>query len=361
MDRNSFSLDKLVESQLGVLNAVPDQIVVLDIDGNIIFENSEWKRFAEENGGESYVGKNYFQYCLQTDDDNITISRLIKKYNLVRTGNLEDSKSSMPIIFQCTYAKGNRVQWYEANITKEGDYILIMHRNITKEKIRELNLDIKMNVMNWILHDVKNPISTFLTSIEMFQHGIYSLEQTLEMSKKAGEKLTDILSSSIPDINTNEDKYSMNYAEIDIQEEVENSTNLLKVNFPQIKFRYINESEFERPIVYAGRTEFISILDNMLKNAYEASKENSEVVLRYKRTLDEHIIEVYNDVEIPMHLKDRFFQKTTSTKSGGNGLGTYLIKTFTEFHGGKTWFKSSENYGTSVYVSIPIYEPKDFE
>jgi len=38
----------------------------------------------------------------------------------------------------------------------------------------------------------------------------------------------------------------------------------------------------------------------------------------------------------------------------GTGLGLYIVKLSVEKLGGKIWFKSVENVGTTFYVAIPL-------
>lgn len=65
-----------------------------------------------------------------------------------------------------------------------------------------------------------------------------------------------------------------------------------------------------------------SMLDNLFKNAIEASPESGEVVITLdslKRTLT-----IWNKGEVPANIRDKFFEKyATAGKKWGTGLGTY--------------------------------------
>jgi signal transduction histidine kinase len=56
---------------------------------------------------------------------------------------------------------------------------------------------------------------------------------------------------------------------------------------------------------------------------------------------------------------DRFYQVDGSATRiyGGNGLGLYLAKNIVELHCGAIEVESEEGVGTTVHISLPLFNP----
>ncbi len=95
-------------------------------------------------------------------------------------------------------------------------------------------------------------------------------------------------------------------------------------------------------------------LENLLKNALEATPDFDEVTVRVSAD-NVCTISIHNGQPVPAAVRDRFFEKyATSGKTTGTGLGTYSAKMCTEAMGGCIGMTTSEKEGTTVTVQFPL-------
>jgi signal transduction histidine kinase len=61
-----------------------------------------------------------------------------------------------------------------------------------------------------------------------------------------------------------------------------------------------------------------------------------------------------NGAGIPASIQDKVFIPNFSTKYGGSGIGLAVAKKGVEHAGGKIWFESVANVGTTFYIELPM-------
>jgi Signal transduction histidine kinase len=135
---------------------------------------------------------------------------------------------------------------------------------------------------------------------------------------------------------------------------------------------YEEEVAKEKQLVFlfeSNRTEcyldmdvvkFESILNNLFSNAFKYTPEGGEIRLSI------HVTEATEELEITVsdngmgipekdipYIFQRFFQSSSTLgKKEGTGIGLYLVKCYTELHGGKIGVVSKENQGTSITLTL---------
>jgi signal transduction histidine kinase len=96
-------------------------------------------------------------------------------------------------------------------------------------------------------------------------------------------------------------------------------------------------------------------MDNLLKNAIEASPPDRRVKIKIKDG-DEHFsVSIHNWGTVPKDVRSAFFDKyATAGKKDGLGLGSYVAKLVVKAHGGQIDVSSCEDEGTEVSLKLPF-------
>ncbi|MCA1905495.1 MAG: HAMP domain-containing histidine kinase [Desulfarculus sp.] len=113
------------------------------------------------------------------------------------------------------------------------------------------------------------------------------------------------------------------------------------------------------------------VLQNLLTNALNHTPEGGRIVLGARPAGDEMgggglIWVADNGRGIPEHLQGRIFQKFVQGHPApgprtSTGLGLTFCKMAVEAHGGRIWFESSGDRGTTFYIWLPESDPERWD
>jgi hypothetical protein len=99
------------------------------------------------------------------------------------------------------------------------------------------------------------------------------------------------------------------------------------------------------------------ILNNMIKNALEASTLNEIVLVKVKKKGGKIRFSVHNNAFMPPEVEMQVFMRSFSTKGVQRGLGTYSMKILGEqYLGGKVNFKTDPGKGTTFFIELDFVE-----
>lgn len=109
-------------------------------------------------------------------------------------------------------------------------------------------------------------------------------------------------------------------------------------------------------LVYFGDRLYLqNALNNLLKNAVEASPKDTTIKIKTKKKEESIEVSIHNWSAVPEEIHSTFFDKYVSAgKREGTGLGTYMARLVAEQHGGTISFNSSKNEGTTVVMELPV-------
>ncbi|OGF27221.1 hypothetical protein A2331_03560 [Candidatus Falkowbacteria bacterium RIFOXYB2_FULL_34_18] len=119
----------------------------------------------------------------------------------------------------------------------------------------------------------------------------------------------------------------------------------------------------ELPSVAIDPTLMRQVINNLITNAVRYSLGRKEGLVNVNIKKKEKNIEISikdNGIGIPKEVQSRIFEKffradnAIKSETEGTGLGLYVSKMIVESSGGKIWFKSEKNKGTTFFISIPV-------
>ena len=102
-------------------------------------------------------------------------------------------------------------------------------------------------------------------------------------------------------------------------------------------------------------------MQNLISNAVKYTPEKGKVEISLTIKEPDVLIKVGdNGYGIPKAQEAHIFEKlfradnVREKDTEGTGLGLYLVKAIVDQSGGKVWFTSAENKGTTFFVAIPL-------
>ncbi len=115
------------------------------------------------------------------------------------------------------------------------------------------------------------------------------------------------------------------------------------------------------PMVLADGDKMKMVFENLLSNSIKYTLKEGKVEINYKIEDEEVVFSIKDTgVGIPQSQQDQVFSKffrssnVVRYQTEGTGLGLYIAKSIVEQSGGKMWFESEENVGTTFYFSLPL-------
>jgi len=239
-----------------------------------------------------------------------------------------------------------------------------------KEELEEIN-QFKMTVFGLIAHDLRSPLMSVATLVQLLKENLISntqavnlipeVEKRIETLNRLMNNMIDWARSSIKDHNKMLQLSKTNVFKLfsDIVDEL--GYYILQKNL-NIQTN-INQNEF----VILDEQIIRTILRNLISNAIKFSQSDRLILLEVVKVNGEIIFSVMDQGEgMDHHVAENLFGNKLSSKKGtegetGSGFGLKLCKKLVEIHQGKIWAESMPGEGTTFFFSIPVLSPQNFD
>lgn len=231
------------------------------------------------------------------------------------------------------------------------------------ERLAKESEEKKDNLIVYLAHDIKTPLTSMIGYLSL-------LDEIDDMPLKQRKKYTSVAlnkSYKLEElINELFDIARFNSEHIILEKE-ELKLNLMLEQIIDDFYPILNElgksikfNTEENIILMADPDKLSRVFNNLIKNAINYSKEESEIIINVKKEENNVLVEVKNvGKQISQEKLDKIFEKfyrldsSRNSNTGGSGLGLAIAKDIVELHNGTITAQSDKNE-TIFKVILPI-------
>jgi len=229
-------------------------------------------------------------------------------------------------------------------------------------------------LMGDITHDIKNLLMPIVCGAGILQTEINELldrlpdieinrtsasrelcNEVIQMLKDDAHRIHDRvaeIADAVKELST-----PLDFSSCEVADVVSNVFRSLGILAQERHVRLITENLDLLPLIVADQRRLYSAFYNLINNAIpEGPAGGSVTVCGQPPTSEDAIVVSVIDTGggMPPEVRDRLFTKRAiSTKQGGTGLGTKIVKDVVDAHGGTVWVESELGAGTKIHMRLP--------
>ena len=208
-----------------------------------------------------------------------------------------------------------------------------------------------------VAHEIKNPLTPLKLGLQLLDKSWKDkdpkFDQKFERFSKSFVEQIESLSSIASEFSAFAKMPDTRLERINIFDMLSQAVTIFK-QMDNLKISY--HPAPEPFFIYADRDQFLRCFNNLLKNAIEATPDDRSGLIEIHHTISEKNILLTlkdNGKGIPENMREKIFEPNFTTKSSGTGLGLAFVKNSIENAGGKVWFETKPDIGTTFYLSLP--------
>lgn len=226
------------------------------------------------------------------------------------------------------------------------------------EKVQTEKLKALVTMAGILAHELGNPLNSLSIHLQLINKAIKTFPEKFKSKTEKLIKITQAEVKRLDDIVTRflqaTRPLKPRFIEGDINRVLDETLEFIGAELKKNKFRVIKKFSKELPKVYIDHLQMRQAFVNIIKNAIEAKSENPRLDVETKLEGDNiKITFADNGLGIPDEELEKIFEPYYSTKSGGSGLGLFVVNKIIRNHGGTVEIKSRPNEGAVLKIYLP--------
>ncbi|AGY56385.1 ATP-binding protein [Gloeobacter kilaueensis] len=226
---------------------------------------------------------------------------------------------------------------------------------------------IKEDFLAVLSHELRTPLNPIVGWTQLLRRGTLSSEQqvlALETIERNAKLQNELISSLLDASRIERDKFEYKFQPLDPAVTVRTAIAAVAVLAEQAKVELVVSIAEVLPAIKADPTRLTQVVWNLLTNAIKFTPSGGQVEIQLEASAQlVRLVVRDNGIGIAAaflpHIFERFRQADTSRtrRSGGLGLGLFIVRRIVEAHGGQVRAESKgEGRGSTFTVELPLYQ-----
>jgi signal transduction histidine kinase len=319
-----------------------------------------WRDSLSTSTKRGYTRDNYLKYFEQAK--NQVDLELLKRSNQLKNIYLGASILMGLLILAFWWLskrKRDEQKKYIASLHELNDLVNISNQRLQQslnslEKTQEEN----KRMTKIIAHDLRSPVAAIMGLVKLLKVDHASkedLEEYLNLAEKSGQKALDLIGEVL---KTNIQQQAVEKKTLNLALLIDSCIQMNQIH--TLEKGITVRTKLKEVWVEVNESNMWRVFSNLLSNAIKFSEPHSEILV-YIDDQTDHVLIAFEDngIGIPEAIQPKVFDMFTNAGRKGtngedsNGLGLAISKQIVEAHGGKIWFTSTANKGSTFFVELP--------
>lgn len=223
----------------------------------------------------------------------------------------------------------------------------------------------KDELIVYLAHDIKTPLTVVIGYLSLLNEiddmPTIQRKKYLELVLNKSYRLEELINELFDIARFNSEKIILEKEELNLNLMIEQ---IIDDFYPILNNlnKKINFKATKNLNIYADPDKLSRVFNNLIKNAINYSKDNTDIDINAKKSNNEIIVSVTNKGKmIPKDKLDKIFEnfyrmdESRTSKTGGSGLGLAISKEIVSLHRGKIKVTSDKDKTTFIVI-LPILD-----
>ena len=227
----------------------------------------------------------------------------------------------------------------------------------------DANEKLKNDFISRVSHELRTPLTAIKGWAETMQYGVpdrITLEKGMTVIVNESTRLTSLVEELLDFSKLQSGRLTMQMARMDILAEIDEAVYMLRERALSEGKHLLYDDPEEMPIIYGDRNRLKQVFLNVIDNALKYTPEGGMIGVQVYQDFKERAIKVVvadngcgiKAEDLPK-VKDKFYK--ANQKINGSGIGLAVADEIIKLHKGTLEIESSPEVGTTVTITIPIY------